>query len=1003
MDEDEQLKCFSARSAGLPVFVVMEQPPGTDDLHPPQDLSASALPAVLDLTRRGRDQCDPGWFHNANSNSTAPYSAQSGGQILPDNALSHTTVTLSYVSRSHVFSTRDSLSGNSSVYGVPTLSKYSLQPPCELGEMGVALNQHYVDSDVDGACDLSAHTELLQSLSQAQLEVERNEKRTSLFNGDGVSSAGSQLGSAERHDVDSSDVLQNGETLWLSESLDVCAASLPRCPVALKVSPTLCEDSLCKQSDFSRDHHDSLPSSSSVLPGFAESFQTSESLLESSKSPLEFSQECLEFLAESSELVPVSSESIAEHLGPSKLLPNNTEGLENSAETFEVSTAPSGECGNFLQVCQEPDTEDIYRDSPEVVFVSSTPQKTVDQQLVDIIGPLDDPESPSATSLDNIDVFMLPEASSSPSVHNSLQETTDDLSSPQKTTQLVSEVDTPDTPVNDANKHPLPRRKSVHEPLIDLTEDGCMTNVLEENLNNTKVLNGNAKVPPRLSERKLPARSSRGMRLESIVMNINSSRYNVSGRIRTDKKSPQNTDGKTQVRKSNRLSRKNTKCNSEEKPKVVPKKQKSASSENCKHATSVLERQSPASSLQASPLRLKRRASKDQSPQSVKPQESQKDKSLDVMIGSTSSMAGSSKSRTKSPKSLTKSPKSPTKSPKLPTKSPSKTKNMVPGKKTKSPKAKMKCTSKKKRKTFNGGNASSMFSPKEPEIRLKYVNFKEEKRDSKMNCFKPFVRVQRKEQSPSMCTLVNYPDEVKTPSKRNQSPRASTEFVSASVPATSCLHLGRTTMQADQQRALVCCLCGQSANAMDLGDLHGPYYSEAYKPPAKSSKEGSEAKEEDSSESDLSDSESCSGSRKWTSIKSNRQLQWGSAEGRSPAAKRARVDTEDWYSPPVVPLGPCEYWLHEDCGVWSAGVFLVRGKIYGLEEAVRAAQSTKCSSCGDRGASLGCLFKGCANKYHYRCALHSDCVLTEENFSIRCRRHKNKSMKVPQSSRQDDR
>lgn len=295
-----------------------------------------------------------------------------------------------------------------------------------------------------------------------------------------------------------------------------------------------------------------------------------------------------------------------------------------------------------------------------------------------------------------------------------------------------------------------------------------------------------------------------------------------------------------------------------------------------------------------------------------------------------------------------------------------------------------------------------MFSPKEPEIKLKYVNYKEEKRDSKIDCFKPFVRVQRKEKASSMCTVVNYPDEVKTASKRNQQQASTTAYVSAVVPTTSCLRLGRATMQGDQQRALVCCLCGQSANAMDLGDLHGPYYSEGHKPPMKRPNEGSGAKGEDSSDSDLSGSECSGGSRKWTAIKGKRS-QWRSVEGRSPAAKRARTDTDDWYSPPMVPLGPCEYWFHEDCGVWSAGVFLVRGKVYGLEEAVRAAQSTKCSSCGDTGASLGCLFKGCTNKYHYRCALHSDCALMEENFSIRCRKHKNKSLKGPHSSRRDDR
>uniref|UniRef100_A0A3Q4BY82 PHD-type domain-containing protein n=1 Tax=Mola mola TaxID=94237 RepID=A0A3Q4BY82_MOLML len=105
--------------------------------------------------------------------------------------------------------------------------------------------------------------------------------------------------------------------------------------------------------------------------------------------------------------------------------------------------------------------------------------------------------------------------------------------------------------------------------------------------------------------------------------------------------------------------------------------------------------------------------------------------------------------------------------------------------------------------------------------------------------------------------------------------------------------------------------------------------------------------------------------------------QWWTGDGTgSPAAKQARSDAgsahvEDWYSPPVLPLEPCEYWLHEDCGIWSAGVFLVKGKVYGLEEAVKAAQEMMCSACCNPGATLGCFFKSCPNKYHYRCALES--------------------------------
>uniref|UniRef100_A0AAV2MNV7 PHD-type domain-containing protein n=1 Tax=Knipowitschia caucasica TaxID=637954 RepID=A0AAV2MNV7_KNICA len=271
----------------------------------------------------------------------------------------------------------------------------------------------------------------------------------------------------------------------------------------------------------------------------------------------------------------------------------------------------------------------------------------------------------------------------------------------------------------------------------------------------------------------------------------------------------------------------------------------------------------------------------------------------------------------------------------------------------------------------------------EPEIKLKYLNYKEEKRSQKTDRFSPFVRVHRQPQAPSLCTVLSNPEEVKTPRKSGQ---ASTEYASVNVPATSCLRLGRVSMHGAQQRALVCCLCKQAANAMDLGDLHGPYYSQGYQPPPKIPHDQSGLKEGESSDSDSS---SCSAT-KWTSIK--RQLKWKAAEGSSHVVKRARAEV-DWYTPPILPLDPCEYWLHEDCGVWATGVFLIRGRLYGLEEAVKAAHNAECCACGGPGASLGCLSKACPSKYHYRCALRSDCALDQDNFSMRCRKHKNVSMR----------
>lgn len=43
---------------------------------------------------------------------------------------------------------------------------------------------------------------------------------------------------------------------------------------------------------------------------------------------------------------------------------------------------------------------------------------------------------------------------------------------------------------------------------------------------------------------------------------------------------------------------------------------------------------------------------------------------------------------------------------------------------------------------------------------------------------------------------------------------------------------------------------------------------------------------------------------------------------------------------PVVPLDPNELWVHESCIVWTSGIYLVSGKLYGLQEALDGARET---------------------------------------------------------------
>ncbi|XP_030611539.1 transcription factor 20 isoform X2 [Archocentrus centrarchus] len=954
----------------------MEQPPGSINDLQPQDLSTSCIPTVIDLTRKG-EECvrnstatldalrvvrSPGWFPNSgNSNpglqgfsetSSSDIAHQSGDQIQPDNAFSHTTVTLSYVSRSHVFSVQDTLSQHSPLYSVPPISKFSLHPPCDtdkgLGETGYALNQHYLEQ-AERPVDLATQTELFQSLSQAQGGLENNVGRTQ-----------------DSHECNSGVTFSDGDV----------------------------EKPLQGKEDHSLTYENSQSLDNC----------NSGACAESSPEPV----------------APVTGKE--EEKGASEVL--------------------------FL----------MYKKPDQLVASDSAGARDLCSLSREYISPLEDPVSPSATSLDDVeDVFVLPQASSSPSGDNSYLETAEGVLCDSLSTEGASQPSsgTSDGATrldsSDENKEPGHRRKPVLEPLIDLT-DFCGAEV-SENDHTTVVphMNGSAKALERsLKKKRLPARSGRGTRLEAIVMNINSSRYKVSGCIRTSNKAnaSQSTSSDSTLSTSKRkdsvlagkrkgsvkvsFSAKLTKQKA-----VTPLKRcksNNLNTDSCKDSTSDSEMISNSKNLQRSaPPKSPRSASQRETAKRepvnvshpVHPPQTAPVKSKRKTSPQSSPQFAVHKNSKKEPELLPQPDHSvdiqvarfspPSKSPK---KNQGKAKSRSSGSKT-SPSAKTKAahTPKRRRKKHKRGQSSSMFSPKEPEIKLKYVNYKEDKRDSRPDSFSPFIHVERQQSSPSLCTVINYPEEVRAQHKKGpQQQQANTSgFISALVPSTSCLQLGRVSTRGQHQRPLICCLCGQSANAMDLGDLHGPYYPEGYQPSTKTPASTLGLKEDDYSDSDSSSCSIRGRGRKCAAAPAPRALRpgaqlkkrgllenhrrTGSSSSGSPAAKRARSDAssaavEDWYSPPVLLLEPCEYWLHEDCGIWSAGVFLVKGKVYGLEEAVKVAQETVCSACHDPGAVLGCFFKGCPNKYHYRCALESDCVLIEENFSMKCKKHKNKTFKA---------
>ncbi|XP_061456161.1 retinoic acid-induced protein 1 [Rhineura floridana] len=334
-----------------------------------------------------------------------------------------------------------------------------------------------------------------------------------------------------------------------------------------------------------------------------------------------------------------------------------------------------------------------------------------------------------------------------------------------------------------------------------------------------------------------------------------------------------------------------------------------------------------------------------------------------------------------------------------------------------------------------------LLSPAEPEIRLKYVSCKRLRVDSRAPPFSPYVRVEKQDEFVTTCTVVNFPAEEAKLHNEQRSSSLSAQagfFGTASLqprailPLSSTMHLGPVVSKTLTTTCLVCCLCRNPANYKDQGDLCGPYYPEDCLP-KKKSRLKEKIKVEGLSEEPPSPSlaerllkatdnncgtstfggkpprlDSGADSAKQSALRSSsrgmfRKLQScyccdertegeevaAAAAAAAAAEKPRRHECSKAESPPPDPAGDTqEHWVHEACVIWTAGVYLVAGKLYGLQEAIKMAAEVRCSSCQQIGATIGCCHKGCAQTFHYTCAIDTGCLLSEETFLLNCPRHK---------------
>ncbi|KAL5018003.1 hypothetical protein ScPMuIL_003725 [Solemya velum] len=233
----------------------------------------------------------------------------------------------------------------------------------------------------------------------------------------------------------------------------------------------------------------------------------------------------------------------------------------------------------------------------------------------------------------------------------------------------------------------------------------------------------------------------------------------------------------------------------------------------------------------------------------------------------------------------------------------------------------------------------------------------------------PYVRIKGSRRHPMSCKVVNQPDEesdLKSLKKKNVTHTVPSLQLSK-LPSEKSVFCTSTELQEDA--LWVCALCGKHSSYRFLGDLFGPYavegHSSAFSP----------------------DSRSKSKRKNSMTSPTNEKIRGK----KSPKEQKVNVRKRSCSNSSCDSLSSIifkEAWVHEDCVVWSNGVYLIGSKIYGLEEAVRVATAEVCSFCKENGAMVGCLHKGCSQKYHFICAVEKGCLLDEENFCLWCPKHK---------------
>lgn len=100
---------------------------------------------------------------------------------------------------------------------------------------------------------------------------------------------------------------------------------------------------------------------------------------------------------------------------------------------------------------------------------------------------------------------------------------------------------------------------------------------------------------------------------------------------------------------------------------------------------------------------------------------------------------------------------------------------------------------------------------------------------------------------------------------------------------------------------------------------------------------------------------------------------------------------------PVVTEGKKrKLFVHEQCALYSDGVYEIGGKFCNVEKAVARCNKIVCGreACGRTRANVGCAVEKCGQRWHFPCGLVEGGVLVEDGYKFYCAAHKELAPKV---------